>query len=411
MVLSELTYGLDYGFKSYLFNKKYGVLSFINELLQGFNGKIFRFALIICSNIAGEKYSRDLLTETNFIARVRDAFKEMEESKNYDIEILLEMIRALKGYSCKKLSTTEIDIWLDIIKRWVYQGDGVKINDEELLSDALLLIAEITNETDIAEEASEKGITFQLICLLRFNEEQKDFRVVFNCIMALGGLSSTDKIEPINEMLSDGILDNLIQIADTEDCESLEKIYWIWSNITSSGPNCASTFFWSDIFISIIIGLWEGHFEQHLWVVNEAILWVVNTYDQLDDESKMELILKIIDDEDEYHKNPINKLFEAMVEGLRNNLSVETTIYILQMIKSIFEFWDTHTPGNYIGNFKEDVHANFVSSGGPETIEELMNNENVDVNKLAYDIANKWLLDEMEQVYEFASTEINGINF
>lgn len=411
MVLSQLTYELDFDFMRYLFDRKYGVIQFLNEVLQAFSGKIFQYALILCSNIAEVNYSRDLLKETNFIARIRDWFKDMSMIKQYNIEILLEMMRALKAYSCKKLSTIEIDICLDIIKIWIDQQDYGEVLDEEILAEALILIAEITNETDISQEALDKGITFRLIWLLRHEEKSPEFKVVYNCLMALGGLSSTQKIEPIDEMITEGIFDNLMFVADTEDPESLEKIYWIWANIAASSQNWASTFFLSDIFISIIDGLWEGRFEQHLEVVKEAIFWVVNTFTYLDDENRMRLILKMIDDEDEYHKNPINKLFEALVEGLKNNLTNDITIHILKMIKDIFEFSDTHTPVDYKGDFKKDVHDNFVFSGGPETIEDFTNNESVEVNKLAYEIATKWLIEERDQVFDFAFADSSDIKF
>lgn len=85
----------------------------------------------------------------------------------------------------------------------------------------------MSNNTDISVEAGDYGIILRLIGYLLDEDLDQNTPFRYNVLLALGGLTSTEKPEVIDDMLEQGVIDNLFKACDTDNEQNNEKVLWV----------------------------------------------------------------------------------------------------------------------------------------------------------------------------------------
>ena len=248
----------------------------------------------------------------------------------------------------------------------------------------------MTDKTDPAEAFDEYGILLQLWSMVL--EPDEGFPIRSKVIYALGGITCTKKEEPINNLLGDGIIDNLFKACESEDEESLSKILWVCSNISSSSSSAANTVSQSELFQYALDSLWKDEI-QNMNVKTEALHLAIHTFDLLPSEARVDLIRDSVGEDS-------NGFLTVLVEGISMNYSTTITKYCLECIYQIFKVAQVTPSWPGEATLLEEVLDEFCSAGGPETIDHYTGDENQDISRFASNIEVEFLGDTMDQVHD-----------
>lgn len=240
---------------NYILDKKNKVIPFLHSILQNNDeGELLHNAIVAWGNIAYEIQYRDLLFQTNFLAKIRSICKNPKSA----FYLVIDVLFAMKNFAKKVMPKNAVDIFIEILSEFLYS------NNDEILINSVEVIIEMSNSSEIASEANDQGIFMRLTNLLIDKDKDSQYQLRLKILTAIGGLASTVKREPIDDILSDGILDNLFQIWESSDVESLEKILWICSNITSSSKEAAVTVYHHQLFGYALESLCQDEFTHTL---------------------------------------------------------------------------------------------------------------------------------------------------
>lgn len=137
----------------------------------------------------------------------------------------------------------------------------------------------------------------------------------------------------------------------------------------------------------------------------EAIYLVTNTFSKIPVEYKLRMIIDATGPKEEN-----SNLMRALVTALIDNLSLDHTMSVLNMLCEIFDTAeqcqsssnDNSLQLNYKGNLLNDILDEFSYAGGPETIEGFLNDKHNGISKIAGDISIRFLSEQMDQVYDIS---------
>jgi len=247
----------------------------------------------------------------------------------------------------------------------------------------------MSDTEDISEVWEEHGILLRLWSMILDNDNIQFRLKLFN---ALGGITSTEKKEPIDMLLQDGILDNLFRAWDTDDQEGLRKILWITSNISSSSPEAAATVYQSEFFEYAIYSLCKDEIDD-LEVKKEAIYLLVNTFHKIDNGYRLSMIQEAVGED-------WSQLLQALIKAITENYSLNITFYCLQCIYDILITAFNQSEEATKGQLFQEVLDEFNFVGGPETIEQYTGDTNNDISRIAGNIETEFLREVMDQVHD-----------
>ena len=360
-------------------------------------------------NIAWEKQYRDILHKTNFLAKLKSIFSNKELNVSLQFECLITM----KQYAIKKMSNSAVKIFCEIIRDQLFiptpQNQTSSINpfshpanythQLEGVNYALEVLIEMSNQTDIAVEANEFGILLNLNSMLLgcqnldFDDENgPEMKLELNILTALGGIIWSEENDPINDLLDEGIMDNLFRICDYGRPLSIEKILWVSSNIGSTSEAAAWTVVQTQLYSFAIESLYNDSIDS-INIKKEIVYLLVCTFTSLPINYKISIISEAIGKD-------CTKFLEVIVKSLSENISTHLTVWTMKWIKDIFDTARDHSPLNYNNNFLEDVLDEFNHWGGPETIEVYLEDENEDIQSIAVYLEREYLSEVFHEILD-----------
>lgn len=417
-VVNGLTFqDLDFIEKYKIYDGKYGIINFVSQNLQNYeNGIVLVNTIMVCGNIAFEPTYRNWLRKTNFLMKCKSILVKRE-----NLALVEEALAALRNYVQVGCQEIEAGVIVEGLSEWLFIQKSTDNNPFHSCKDslsaqvdvaktALEVLRLMTESTDILEEANDYGILMKLSAMLVEDEIDTDMEtdnptdnyksLRFMIVAALGALTSSDKCQPIDELLEEGILDTLFKVCDTSETEILEKILWVATNIAVSSKTTAQTVKDSELFEYAMTGLFDDQISTPA-MKNEAVLLLVNTFSTLPENEQVEFIHSSIGVD-------WSQFLNTLVKALAQSDTEESKKWILTAIKDIFDISAKSAPQGYQSNFLADVLDEFASCGGPETIEPLTYEENSEISKLSSDISHEYLNEAMDQLYDEVSNDMNS---
>ncbi|CAI2360896.1 unnamed protein product [Moneuplotes crassus] len=418
LVSKELNFLVKYK----ILDKRYGVINFLHENLQSYDkGPIIINTFMTCGNIAMESMYCPLLRKTNFLAKS----KYLLELPTITISLENEILDALRYFIEMKLSPLEAEMIVEMLSRFLFLKEpnnnpfgAVSPNwsrQISVLRKVLEIFIEMTNTTDIVNQANEYGVLLKLNSMLLDSELEIDMETEdppedyesIKCLVVktIGAILSSEESEPINELLEQGIMDNLMKACDTNDLLCLEKVLWVACNISVTSESTAMTVSKTELFEYAANGLMDDAIES-ADIKNEACMLLINTFCCLPQSCKVDIIAQCIGKDN-------SKFLITLVKSLSEIDRPETQRWILDCLHQIFSTARDHPPFDYHGSFLADILDEFVDCSGPETIDAFLEDENEHISKIANELYHEYLDESYQETMLPPPEELphNQLNF
>lgn len=156
-----------------ILDERYGVINFLHENLQNYKtGPIITNTFMTCGNIAMESMYRPLLRKTNFLAKSKYLLK----LPTITIALESEILEALRNFSEMKLNPLEAGMIVEMLSSFLFLkkpdnnpfGAVIPnyVRQISAMRKTLEIFVEMTNTTDIINQANENGVLLRLNCML-----------------------------------------------------------------------------------------------------------------------------------------------------------------------------------------------------------------------------------------------------